>query len=64
MPRGHSKTSPRNTTAMEREHKAVELRKAGATYDQIGENLGITSEAARKAVKRSMERVAALRDEA
>jgi hypothetical protein len=37
---GESKSSPRRIAATERQRKALELRKAGASYDQIAKQLG------------------------
>jgi len=45
-----SKTSNRKITAVERREKAIELRKAGATYQSIADNLGVTPQAAHKMV--------------
>jgi DNA-binding CsgD family transcriptional regulator len=50
---------PKALTA-ERESKAIELRKAGASYEQIGLVLGISHEGARKAVLRVLARLEAL----
>ena len=47
-------TSPRRVRARERELQAVELRKAGLNYRQIGEVLGISHVAVGKAVKRAL----------
>lgn len=52
-----SKTSPRRTVARQRELDALELRKAGATYSQIGDQLGITEQGAYAAVVRSLKRI-------
>ena len=49
--------------ARERELKAIELRKAGAAYEQIGRTLGITHEGARKAVLRALARIIDLTNE-
>ena len=43
-------TEPRNIQAREREVEALELRKAGATFQQIGTRLGISRQAAHKRV--------------
>ena len=45
-----SPTAPKRANAAERRRKAVALRIAGATYEQIGRELGITSQAAWKHV--------------
>jgi len=47
---GESKISPRRILAAEKQVKAMELRKAGATFREIGEKLGYTEAGARKAV--------------
>lgn len=52
-----SKTSTRRTVARQRELDALELRKAGATYSQIGDQLGITEQGAYAAVVRSLKRI-------
>ena len=49
-----SKTSPRKLTALERENKSLELRLTGATYQQIGDALGFTKQAAYNAVIRAI----------
>jgi len=43
--------------AREREVEALNLRKSGATYDQIGKALGITTQGAYKAIIRSLKRL-------
>lgn len=48
--RGDSKTGRRRVRAAERRVQAVELRKAGLSYRRIGEELGITRQAAHKLV--------------
>ena len=45
-----SPTAPKRANAAKRRRKAVALRIAGATYEQIGRELGITSQAAWKHV--------------
>ncbi len=55
MPRRHSKTSRSNVEAREREMKAFEMRKAGATYMQIGDKLEVTKQGAHKMVKRVLD---------
>jgi hypothetical protein len=52
-----SKTSPRKMRARDREVEALNLRKSGATYDQIGKTLGITTQGAYKAIIRSLQRL-------
>lgn len=54
-----SKTSGRKALALERELRALELRKAGASYAQIAEVLGISRSAAHKAVARALDKVIA-----
>ena len=58
-----SKTSSRRSQAAEREKKAFALRMAGATYEQIGAQLGVTTGAAYKMVKRVLERTRRETDE-
>ena len=48
-------TSPRKISYAERRIQALELRKAGATYEQIGKQLGITKQAAYKHVKKALD---------
>lgn len=52
-----SKTSPRRVQARERELQALDMRKSGATYDQIGAALGITPQGAYRAIIRSLRRL-------
>lgn len=52
-----SKASRRKVTARERELRALELRKAGLTYLQIAQQLGITEQGAHKAVMRTLKRL-------
>lgn len=47
-------TEPRNIQAREREVAALELRKAGATYQQIGKRLGVSTSAAHMRVKKAL----------
>lgn len=49
--------SVRNLAARQREQKAIALRKAGATYDQIGGALGVAPLSAYRIVKRAIDRV-------
>ena len=57
---GESKTSPRRIEAVERARQALELRIAGATFDQIAVQLGYASKAgAYLAVKAALDRVPA-----
>ena len=53
---------PKALTA-DRELKAIELRKAGLTYEQIGAAVGISHEGARKAVLRVLSRLVAFTHE-
>lgn len=62
MPRGHSATSPLRATARERERQAFALRKAGATYDEIARQLGVSRQAAHKSVRRVLLRLIADRN--
>ncbi len=50
-----SKTAPRRLAAEERRARAVRLRKAGATFSDIGRALGISRQAAHKLVLRVLE---------
>ena len=53
-----SKTSPRTIDAALRQAKALELRKAGATYDQIADQLDYSSRAsAYKAVAKALQAI-------
>lgn len=47
-----AKTSQKALIALERANKAWEMRKVGATYEAIGKALGISAQAAYKAVKK------------
>jgi hypothetical protein len=53
---GKSRNSRSKSTARVREEKAIKLRMAGATYQQIGDHLGITKQAAWLAVDRVLKR--------
>lgn len=46
MARGESKTSPRRISAAERQRQALELRKAGVTFDKIAQALGYKNRSA------------------
>lgn len=59
-----STTSNRKVRGRERELQALELRKAGFTFDRIGQQLGITTQGAHQAIKRALARIAAKTDEA
>ena len=52
VPRRASKTSAKSVIAREREQKAFELKKSGATYAQIGEQLGCSKQSAHAMVGR------------
>ncbi len=55
---GESKTSPRRIEAKEKQRQALELRKAGATYDGIARQIGYKSkQAAEYAVKAALSRI-------
>lgn len=54
---GRSKHSKQSTKARIDERQAVELRKTGATYQQIADNLGCSEASARRAVKRAVARL-------
>jgi predicted DNA-binding protein (UPF0251 family) len=55
----HNRTSRARAIALQREHDALELRKAGASYSMIAERLGFTRMAAWKAVDRALQKVEA-----
>lgn len=48
-------TQPRMVVARERQRRALELRMEHKTYEVIGAELGVSGEAARKAVNRALE---------
>ena len=50
-----SKTSERKTTAAERKRQALDFRMAGMTFQQIGDKLGITKQAAHTLVVAAMD---------
>lgn len=52
-----TKTSVRKITGIERENRALEMRKSGCTYLQIGNDLGITQQGAHKAVMRALKKL-------
>ncbi len=52
-----SKASPRRMRARDREVQALNLRKSGATYEQIGKALEITTQGAYKAIIRSLRKL-------
>ena len=49
-----SKTQPRNVKAAEKAHKAFEMRKAGATYKQIGAALGFSPQYAYECITKNL----------
>ena len=51
----NSPTTNRRTAAAERAKQAVSLRIAGATFAQIGERLGVSTQAAHKMVVKHLE---------
>ena len=55
-----STTSARHVLALEREVKALEMRKTGACYRVIGEQLGVTDKAAHKSVKKALAKLEAV----
>ena len=54
MSGAHHEKAPERMTAAERRRQAVELRKAGATYERIGAKLGVSAQAAWKAVDKAL----------
>lgn len=55
MPKGARRPTAKSMVlAKDRERECLLLRKAGATYDQIAERVGITREGARGAVARAL----------
>jgi len=54
---GRSKVDNRIVRGRQREIESLELRKAGLTYRQIGERLGITEQGAHAAVMRALRRL-------
>lgn len=52
----HQKTRPDKADAIEREERALELRRAGASYREIAKALGCRLETAHKAVQRGIAR--------
>jgi hypothetical protein len=53
-PPANSPTAVRRVQAREREARALELRREGQTFPQIGAALGVTAEGARKSVTRAL----------
>jgi DNA-binding CsgD family transcriptional regulator len=66
MPKGARRPTAKSMVlAKDRELECLALRKAGATYDQIADKVGVSREGARKAVCRAMaELSAATKEEA
>jgi hypothetical protein len=64
MPRKPSKLSVVRVTAAERAAQALDLRKAGMTFRQIGEHMGVTEGRAHQIVTRELARLNAKRQEA
>lgn len=60
----NSPTTTRRTTATERRKKAVALRIAGATFEQIGDQLGVSTQAAHKLVTTALEETRRITGEA
>ena len=54
-----NKTSQRSILAAERATRALELRKSGASYESIGQTLGVTGQGAYKMVKKYFDKVTA-----
>lgn len=50
----NSPTNPRRLKARERKQEALSLRMSGVTFEQIGQRLGITRQAAHKAVTQAL----------
>lgn len=57
-PDPNSETSPTQLTAAERRARAVIMRRAGASFTEISRQLGISRQAAHKAVKRAYQLLA------
>lgn len=58
--RGEDAASPRRIDAAERRAKALDLRKAGATYDQIAQQLGFSNRGnAQRAVQTALKEITA-----
>ena len=60
MGRAKSATAADRVQAREREVKALELRKAGASYQQIGDQIGVSKQACHKMVTRVLGELVAL----
>ena len=59
----HSKTSATRIRAAERRTRALELRKAGKTFRQIGQEMGISEQRAHRIVTQELQRLNAKRAE-
>lgn len=60
MPQNHTSqntTSTRCLTAIEREQIAIQVRRAGNTYDQIAARIGVSRQAAHKMIKKVLGRL-------
>ena len=57
MKRTEPKTSPRRIAAMEKQVQALELRKAGATFEQIGKALAMSPQNAYASVDAALKRL-------
>jgi hypothetical protein len=64
MPRKHSKTSAARVTRSTNAGRALELRKAGLTFRQIGQRMGFTEQRAHKLVTEELARLNSKRSEA
>lgn len=55
MNRAHSPKSARRITSKDRELEALQMRKAGMTYDKIGEKLGMSRSGVYDLVRRALD---------
>lgn len=55
--------TPAKMTAVEKRARAVNLRKSGMTYEEIGHSMGVTKQAAHKLVMKELKRLAELHHE-
>lgn len=55
MNRSHSPRAPHRVKSKDREREALQMRKAGATYDKIGESLGLSRSGAYDLVRRGLD---------
>lgn len=60
---GHSKVSKQRASAQVVENQALELRRTGATYEQIAKQLGMSETSARRYVERAYTRLRELATE-